>query len=148
MVGIAGQVARDRMSLDQLKEIVNNRDWEGCVNTFTAPPQGLHMVEAQYPPELLADETDDLQQLPVGPEPEPHVLRPDIEWDKMDMKVVEIPPKPAYSHPAAINMLLTQEGLNAQLKQSVGQCADNEARRRNQETESKRKSEAAGVDGG
>jgi hypothetical protein len=98
IAAIAFEVASGRMGLSQVEEMFQNPKQGGWPDHIAlAEPNGLYFVDAEYDEQFLTGATDQLDQLPVGPVPDPELNRyTKIEWDKMT-EVVKMLYKPRLS---------------------------------------------------
>ena len=80
------------MTVDQVREMVSHPDYvvpdykSQALLLHKAPPEGLTSLGATFEEGSLEGETDDLMRLPVGPSPDPDLMRPTIDWEDKDME--------------------------------------------------------------
>ena len=80
------------MTVDQVREMVSHPDYvvpdykSQALLLYKAPPEGLTSLGATFEEGSLEGETDDLMRLPVGPSPDPDLMRPTIDWEDKDME--------------------------------------------------------------
>ena len=80
------------MTVDQVREMVSHPDYvvpdfkSQALLLHKAPPEGLTSLGATFEEAYLEGETDDLRRLPVGPSPDPDLMRPTIDWEDKDME--------------------------------------------------------------
>ena len=92
MVGCALQAGGGHVTVDQVREMVSHPDYvvpdykSQALMLHKAPPEGLTSLGATFDEGSLEGETDDLMRLPVGPSPDPDLMRPTIDWEDKDME--------------------------------------------------------------
>ena len=81
MMSIVFGVASGKISLETFQRILENPRNEVWPNLILAAPEGLALANVEYEPAYLAEATDDIERLPVGPPPDPEIVNyPNIDW--------------------------------------------------------------------
>lgn len=81
MMTIIFGVAGGKIKLERVQEMLSKDNHEFWPNLNLSPPDGLSLANVEYEPSVLADATDSIDQLPVGPPPDPETFPlQKIDW--------------------------------------------------------------------
>ena len=81
MMTIIFGVAGGRIKLDRVQEMFRSDNKEFWPNLNLSPPDGLTLANIEYDPCVLAEATDSIDLLPVGPPPDPEKFPAQkIDW--------------------------------------------------------------------
>lgn len=81
MMAVIFGVANGGIKIDRVYRMFSLDNKEMWTNLNLAPPDGLTLSDIEFKPEVMSQATDLIQELPVGPPPDPGVVSlKKIDW--------------------------------------------------------------------